>query len=94
MVEGMTHDNGHSEFGYLQSDKPIQRREEDQLKREPLADLIGGEERLKERIGQLASHRSDEELDERTKLALDAAERYTKESFRRRTGTTNELAAR
>ena len=45
---------------------------------EPLADLIGGEERLKERIGELASHRSDEELDERTKLALDAAERYAK----------------
>lgn len=41
-----------------------------------LADIVGGEERLRERVGEVATRVDREELDDRARVALETAERY------------------
>lgn len=47
-----------------------------QLPWELLADIVGGEERLRERVGEVAARVDREQLDDRTRIALETAERY------------------
>jgi hypothetical protein len=47
-----------------------------QLPWELLADIVGGEERLRERVGEVATRVDREQLDDRAHVALETAERY------------------
>lgn len=47
-----------------------------QLPWELLADIVGGEERLRERVSEVAARVDREQLGGRTLVALETAERY------------------